>query len=323
MTSAWPTDPPNPNAPHPEAGRGALYGLTAYLLWGFFPLYFHALGPSGPLEVLAHRIVWSLLFCIVVLVIGRRWAWLRPLLARRKLLVGLTVAALVLAINWGVYVGAVLAGHTSEAALGYFLNPLLTVALGVVILGEPLRRLQWVAVAIGAVAAGYLTVVGGSLPWIALTLASSFALYGLIKKRVGASLPALHGLTVETAALFPVALVLLWMVSQGADLASTGGQQQAGSTFLGFGGWHTTLLLLTGPVTAIPLLLFASAARRVPLVTIGLLQFLTPVMQLLCSLILAETISAARWVGFAIVWLALAVLSVDSWRARMPSARRP
>lgn len=327
MTSASPADPPNPSAPHlsphPEASRGALYGLTAYLLWGFFPLYFHALGPSGPLEVLAHRIVWSLLFCIVVLIIGRRWAWLRPLLARRKLLVGLTVAALVLAINWGVYVGAVLAGHTSEAALGYFLNPLLTVALGVVIIGEPLRRLQWVAVGIGAVAAGYLTVVGGTLPWIALTLASSFALYGLIKKRVGATLPALHGLTVETAALFPVALVLLWMVSQGADLASTGGQQQAGSTFLGFGGWHTTLLLLTGPVTAIPLLLFASAARRVPLVTIGLLQFITPVMQLLCSLILGERISAARWVGFAIVWLALAVLSVDSWRARTPSARRP
>ncbi len=334
MTAASPADPlppnqpnpPNPSSaanppsaagePHPEAGRGALFGLTAYLLWGFFPLYFHALGPSGPLEVLAHRILWSLLFCLVVLLIGRRWAWLRPLLARRKLLVGLTVAALVLAVNWGVYVGAVMAGHTSEAALGYFLNPLLTVALGVVILGEPLRRLQWVAVAIGAVAAAYLTIVGGKVPWIALTLAASFALYGLIKKRVGASLPALHGLTVETAALFPVALVLLWLVGQGADLASTAGQQVSGATFLGFGGWHTTLLVLTGPVTAVPLLLFASAARRVPLVTIGLLQFITPVMQLLCSLILGETITPARWVGFAIVWVALAVLSVDSLRAR-------
>ena len=169
---------------------------------------------------------------------------------------------------------------------------------------------------IGALAAAYLTVVGGRVPWIALTLAVSFALYGLIKKRVGASLPALHGLTIETAALLPVAGVLLWLVSHGADLASTSGQQQPGATFLGFGGWHTALLLLTGPVTAIPLLLFASAARRVPLVTIGLLQFMTPVMQLLCSLILGETITAARWVGFGIVWVALAVLSVDSWRAR-------
>ncbi|MEI2648324.1 MAG: EamA family transporter RarD [Dermatophilaceae bacterium] len=200
MTQPPPDTPAQPSAtspslPHPEAARGALYGLAAYLLWGFFPLYFHALGPSGPLEVLAHRILWSLLFCLVVLVVGRRWQWLRPLLARRKLLLGLTLAALVLALNWGVYVGAVMAGHTSEAALGYFLNPLLTVALGVVILGEPLRRLQWVAVGIGALAAAYLTVVGGRVPWIALTLAVSFALYGLIKKRVGASLPALHGLT--------------------------------------------------------------------------------------------------------------------------------
>ena len=320
MTQPPPDTPAQPSAtspslPHPEAARGALYGLAAYLLWGFFPLYFHALGPSGPLEVLAHRILWSLLFCLVVLVVGRRWQWLRPLLARRKLLLGLTLAALVLALNWGVYVGAVMAGHTSEAALGYFLNPLLTVALGVVILGEPLRRLQWVAVGIGALAAAYLTVVGGRVPWIALTLAVSFALYGLIKKRVGASLSALHGLTIETAALLPVAGVLLWLVSHGADLASTSGQQQPGATFLGFGGWHTALLLLTGPVTAIPLLLFASAARRVPLVTIGLLQFMTPVMQLLCSLILGEIITAARWVGFGIVWIALAVLSVDSWRA--------
>ncbi|HOF64660.1 MAG TPA: EamA family transporter RarD, partial [Dermatophilaceae bacterium] len=194
---------------------GSLMGLGAYLLWGLFPLYFHAMAPSGPLEVLANRIGWSLLFCLLVLGVGRQWEWLRPLLRRRRLIAGLTAAALVLALNWGVYVAAVMSGHTSEAALGYFLNPLITVALGVVILKEPLRRLQWVAIGIGAVAAAYLTIAGGRPPWVALTLAVSFALYGLVKKRVGASLPAMHGLTVETAVLMPVAIALLVAIGLG------------------------------------------------------------------------------------------------------------
>lgn len=287
---------------------GSLMGLGAYLLWGLFPLYFHAMAPSGPLEVLANRIVWSLLFCLLILGMRRQWEWVRPLLRRRRLIAGLTAAALVLALNWGVYVAAVMSGHTSDAALGYFLNPLITVALGVVILKEPLRRLQWIAIAIGAVAAIYLTMAGGRPPWVALTLAVSFALYGLVKKRVGLSLPAMHGLTIETAVLMPVALALLVAIGLGVG--------DTPMTFAGHGAWHTTLLVLTGPVTAIPLLLFAAAARRVPLVTIGLLQFVTPVMQLLCSLILGEVITAARWAGFALVWLALIVLSVDSWRAR-------
>ncbi len=292
-----------------ELRRGALFGSVAYLLWGFFPLYFHALTPATPLEILAHRIIWSLVVCLLILAWQRDLSWLRPLLAKPALLAGLAAAAGTVAINWGVYVGAVVGGHTRDAALGYFLNPLITVALGVVVLREPLRRLQWVAVGIGLVAAAYLTLASGQVPIIALTLAVSFALYGLLKKRLGASLPALHGLTVETAVLLPVALLLL------GPLAAVGG------THSGIGSPSQAVgLMLTGPVTAIPLLLFAAAARRVPLVTIGLLQFLTPVMQLVCSLLLGEVVSSAQWVGFVIVWVALAVLTTDSLLQRQRSA---
>ena len=281
--------------PGSEVRRGALFGTAAYMLWGFFPLYFHGLSPATPLEVLAHRILWSLFFCLIILAWRRDVTWVRPLFARPRLLAGLTAAALLVAINWGVYVAAVLSGHTRDAALGYFLNPLITVALGVVLLREPLRRLQWMAVAIGLVAA--VPAV------IALTLAVTFALYGLLKKRIGASLGALHGLTIETAVLLPIALLLL------GPLSGLGG------THAGFGSvGQAAGLILTGPITAIPLLLFAAAARRVPLVTIGLLQFLTPVMQLLCGLLLGEVVTPTQWVGFVIVWVALGVLTVDSLR---------
>lgn len=291
-----------------ELRRGALFGSAAYLLWGFFPLYFHGLSPATPLEILAHRILWSLVLCLLVLAWRRDFSWVRPVLARPTLVLGLAAAALVVALNWGVYVAAVVSGHTRDAALGYFLNPLITVALGVVVLGEPLRRLQWVAVAIGLVAAAYLTVVGGQVPIIALTLAVSFALYGLLKKRLGASLDALHGLTVETAVLLPGAVLLL------GPLSGLGGTHEGFGSPAQFAG-----LVLTGPITAVPLLLFAAAARRVPLVTIGLLQFLTPVMQLVCSLLLGEVVSAAQWVGFVIVWVALAVLTTDSLIQRQRS----
>lgn len=282
--------------------RGATYGFAAYLLWGLFPLYFHALAPAGAWEILAHRIVWTLVLCLVVLLVRRDWQWIGPLLHRRRFVGGIALAAVFLAVNWTIYVAAVGSGHVTEAALGYFLNPLVTVGLGVVVLGERLRVLQWVAVGFGLAAAVYLGVNGGSIPWIPLALAVSFALYGLSKKRIGATLPALQGLTVETVVLTPVAIgLVVWLGVTGTQTFTTAQPS------------HPTLLVLSGVVTAIPLLLFAAAARRVPLVTIGLLQFITPVMQLLCGvLLLGEQMTTARWVGFGVVWLALAILSVDS-----------
>lgn len=281
--------------------RGTAYGFLAYGIWGSFPLYFHALKPAGAWEILAHRIVWTFVICAAVLTALRDWAWVRPTLRHRRLAVGLALAATFIAANWVIYVIAVLSGHTYEAALGYFLNPIVTVALGVVVLGERLRRLQWIAVSVGAVAAAYLTLAGGSFPWIALSLASSFGMYGLLKKRVGASLTAMQSLFAETAVLVPAALVILAVVA-------ARGQQTYGS-----GGVHTTLLTAAGVVTAIPLLLFAAAARRIPLVTVGLIQFITPVLQLLVGvLVLNEHVTGQLWAGFGIVWLALVLLSTDS-----------
>ena len=299
------TQPPAAASADAELRKGTLYGVAAYAIWGTFPLYFHALKPSGPWEILAHRIVWTLVFCGLILTIRRDWGWMRATLRNPRLLGGLTVAALVIAVNWVVYILAVVSGRTYEAALGYFLNPIVTVGLGVLVLGERLRRLQWAAVGVGALAAIYLTVAGGVVPWIPVVLAASFATYGLVKKRVGASLAAMQSLAAETIVLAPVAVgILAWL-----EVASA-------PTLGRHGGVHTGLLLSAGIVTAIPLLFFAAAARRVPLVTIGLLQFMTPVLQLLCGvLLLGEHVAPALWVGFGIVWVALALLTLDSLRS--------
>ena len=287
-----------------QARRGTAYGVLAYGVWGVFPLYFHALKPAGAWEILAHRIAWTMLLCLILLAVRKDWAWLRPTLADRRLSLGLVAAALLIAANWVIYVVAVLAGHTYEAALGYFLNPLVTVALGVVLLGERLRRAQWIAVGIGAAAFLYLAVAGGGFPIVAISLALSFGLYGLLKKRVGVALDPWHSLFAETAILLPAAAVILLIVAERGD-----------ATF-GTGAWHTTLLAMAGLVTAIPLLLFAAAAQRVPLVTMGLIQFMTPVMQLIVGvLLLNEHVTSSSWVGFGIVWIALVILSVDSLRA--------
>jgi chloramphenicol-sensitive protein RarD len=291
--------------------RGTVYGFLAYAIWGVFPLYFHALKPAGAWEILAHRIVWTLVFCAAILLVRRDLAWTRQLVDRPRLAAGVTVAALLIAANWVIYVAAVTSGHTTEAALGYFLNPIVTVALGVLVLRERLRPLQWAAVAVGLVAGVYLSVVGGQFPLVALSLAFSFAAYGLVKKKLGASLDAMHSLAAETAVLVPVALVVLVL------LAVNGA-----TTFTDDAPLHPVLLLLAGVVTAVPLLLFAAAARRIPLTTVGLLQFVTPVLQLLCGvLLLGEHMSAARWTGFAIVWVALLLLSVDML-ANRPGRRR-
>ncbi len=287
-----------------EERAGTAYGLLAYGLWGLFPLFFVALRPAGSWEILGHRVVWTFVVCAVVLLIRRDLAWARRLRSPR-LAAAVVAAALLIATNWVIYVFSVLSDRTYEAALGYFLNPLVTVALGVVVLRERLRPLRWAAVGVGVVAAVVLTVGGGSFPWISLSLAVTFGLYGLVKKQVGARLDAMHSLAAETAVLMPIALLILGLV------AAHGGQ-----TFL-HGGQHTALLLSAGPVTAAPLLLFAAAARRIPLVTVGLIQFITPVLQLLCGVVLLhEHVASGLWVGFAIVWVALLLLSVDSLVSR-------
>ena len=288
-----------------EVRRGTAYGFLAYGIWGLFPLYFAALEPSGAWEILAHRILWTLAVCALVLLVRRDFAWIRPFVSRRRLVVGISAAAFLIAANWVIYVLAVLTGRTYEAALGYFLNPIVTVALGVRVLGERLRPLQWAAVAVGATASVYLAVAGGVIPWIPLSLAVSFGLYGLVKKKVGASLDAMHSLAAETAVLAPVAVVVLVVLAA-----------QDAMTFAGHGAAHTTLLVLAGVVTAVPLLLFAAAARRIPLVTVGLIQFITPLLQLVVGVVLLdEQVSGRLWIGFGVVWVALALLTVDSLRA--------
>lgn len=290
---------------------GTIYGLGAYMLWGAMPFYFLSLAPSGAWEILLHRILWSAALCCVVLVVMRQ---ARPLLAALRdprRLAGVTLAGLLIAANWTIYLIAVTSGHVTDAALGYFLNPLVSVALGLLELRESISRRQATAVAIGAAGGLYLSVATGSVPWIALGLAFSFGTYGLVKKRLGAQLTAIQSLTAETVVLAPfAALACAWLVTAGA------------STFGSHGPAHALLLASTGVVTAVPLLMFAAAARRVTLVAIGLMQFVAPVLQFLSGLALGEPMSAARWTGFAIVWVALVVLVVDVLGQSVPS-RRP
>ena len=290
---------------NPEARRGVLYGIGAYGLWGVFPLYFRLLERSGALEVVLHRVLWSLLVCLAVVAAVRGWAELRAVLGAPRHVVTLGVGAVLLALNWGVYIYAVNSGQVVEASLGYYINPLVTVLLGVLVLRERLRHLQWVAVGVGALAVAVLTAAYGRPPFIALTLALSFGLYGLIKNRVGASVGALASLTTETVVLAPVA-------AAGLVLFEMGGQGHFGDN----PPWQGLLLASVGVATVVPLLFFAAAARRVPLSTIGLLQYLTPTLQLLCGVVLlGEHMSPARWAGFALVWVALVVLTADTVRA--------
>src|SRR3954464_6518859 len=288
-----------------SGSKGVLYGIGAYGLWGVFPLYFRLLESSGAVEVVVHRVLWSLLVCGVVVAAIHGWSDLRETLATPRRVVPLGVGAALLALNWGVYVYAVNSGQVVEASLGYYINPLVTVLLGVLVLRERLRPWQGTAVGIATLAVAVLTVAHGKPPLIALTLAVSFGLYGLIKNRVGANVGALASLTTETLVLAPVAAALLvWLEVRGEGH---------------FGDdppWQGLLLASVGVATVVPLLFFAAAARRVPLSTIGLLQYLTPTLQLLCGvLLLGEHMSAPRWGGFALVWVALIVLTADTVRA--------
>ena len=292
-----------------EQRRGFLFGVAAYGLWGLFPLYWPLLRPAGAVEILAHRIVWSAVFVVGLLVLRRRTGNLRLVLANRRSRLALGGAAVVIAVNWGTYIWGVNNGHVVETSLGYFVNPIVTVLLGVLVLHERLRSVQWAAVGLGFVAVVVLTVEYGRPPWVALTLAFSFGTYGLAKKT--ANVGAVEELSIETLALFPLALAYLAVLQTGG--ASTFGQ---------FGVGHTLLVLGTGVVTAIPLLFFGAAATRVSLSTIGLLQYLAPVIQFaLGLLVFHEPMSTARWVGFTLVWLALALLTAESLAHRRRQLR--
>ncbi|MFG1883796.1 EamA family transporter RarD [Micromonospora sp. NPDC049102] len=290
---------------------GYLYGIGAYLLWGFFPLYFKLLRPTGPLEILAHRIVWSVLFVALLLGALRNIGFLRALLRRRGAVAGIVAAAALIAVNWGTYIYGVSSDRVVETALGYFINPLVVVLLGVTVLRERLRTAQWVALGVGAAAVAVLAVDYGRLPWLALTLAFSFAGYGLIKKRLG--LPAAEGLFVESAVLaLPALGYLAWLSRNG------------GLTFGHVSAGHTALLVLAGVATAIPLLLFAGAANRLPLTGLGMIQYLAPILQLACGvLIFHEPMPPARIAGFALVWLALVVFTADAIRQARRSRSTP
>jgi len=281
--------------------KGLLFGLTAYLLWGLFPLYWPLLEPAGAVEILANRIVWSLAVVAAILLVLRRHSWIRPLLADRRRVAILALAAATIALNWGLYIYGVNSGRVVETSLGYFINPLVTIVFGVVLLHEALRGWQWAAVGLGAVAVVVLTVDYGHPPWIALTLAFSFATYGLIKKTLG--MDPLESLAAETTLLFVPALVLL----VGINLASN-------ATMVNQGAGHFALLASTGVVTAVPLLCFGAAAIRVPLVWLGLMQYLTPTMQFAIGVgLYNEPMPTSRWIGFALVWSALALIAVEGF----------
>jgi len=290
---------------------GVAYALGAYLLWGLFPLYFKALKQVPPLQILAHRMVWSLLLLLLILLVRRRWAWLRALAERPAILGRFAASALLLAYNWGMYIWAINNGHVVDASLGYYINPLMSVVVGALVLSERLRPAQWIAVAVAAAGVTLMTVQAGRLPWIALTLALSFALYGLLRKT--APLGSLEGLALETAVLFPLAASFLaWEGSRGAD------------AFV-HGGWGLRLLLAAaGPVTAIPLLLFAAAARRIPLSLLGILQYSMPTVVLALGVWLYhEPFGAGRAYGFGLVWAGVAVYLADAlWRLRSARYRQ-
>jgi len=282
--------------------RGIALGVAAYLLWGVFPAFFHLLGAAAPTEILAHRVLWTLVLMAVILSVVRGWGALRSLPPRVWAMI--TAAAALIAVNWGLFIYATTVGHVVEVALGYYIGPLVSVLIGVVVLRERLRLLQWVAVGIATAAVLVIAVGDHRVPWLGLGLAVSFATYGLIKKTV--PLPATASLTAEGVVLAPLAAAYLVFL----QLAGT-------ATLTGHGAGHVALLVLTGPVTAVPLLLFGAAARRIPLTTLGTLQYLAPTLQFLLGVVVyGEVMPAERWVGFGLVWVALVVFTVDLVRSR-------
>lgn len=292
-----------PPAPHHHK-VGLIAGVSAYVMWGFLPLYFKTIETASAVEVVADRVIFSLILCALLLTVLRSWSSFWKAFTNPKVTFTLAGASLLIAGNWLTYTFAVLSGHTAEASLGYFINPLVSTALGVLVLRERLSRLQWVAVGIGLVAVAVLSVAYGQLPWISLVLAFSFGLYGLVKNRVGRQVGALEGLTTETAWLTPIAAVVVGIMAGQGTLTLF--QQGAG---------HFWLLAASGVATALPLLAFAAAAARLPLTTVAMLQYIAPLMLFIIAVfVFHEPMPPERWVGFCLVWAAVVVLIIDALR---------
>jgi chloramphenicol-sensitive protein RarD len=277
---------------------GLLFGVSAYTLWGLFPIYWPLLEPANPVEIVSHRAVWTLVFCFIILWLTKTLKSTLALLKRPKIVAGLFLGSILISINWIIYIYAATSGHVVEASLGYYINPIVVIATGVLILKEKLRPLQWVSVGVATLGVAVLTLDYGRLPWIALGLAFSWGGYGLVKKQLG--LGALEGLSIETLISSGAYLAyLIWLGNQG--------EGQFGVS------WKITLLFIGGgAVTAIPLLLFNGATNRLPLTLIGLLQYITPTIQFSIGVwYFNEDMPAARWIGFVIIWIALVALAID------------
>ena len=284
---------------------GVVYATAAYVLWGVFPLYLKTLRGVPPPEILAHRMTWSLLVCALLLAVLRRWRWVTDLASRPRVLAAFVLSANLVAANWGIYIWAVNADRLIDASLGYFINPLVNVCIGALILREHLRRAQWTAVAIAACGVVWLTWVAGQMPWIGLTIALTWGAYGLLRKT--AALGAIEGLALETALLFPFALAYLgWLAAHGQSAFVSGTVSTQ---------W---LLAAAGPATAIPLLLFAAGARRITFIQLGILQYIAPTLQLLLGVWLYhEPFAPARALGFGLIWIALAIFTFEGlWQFR-------
>jgi len=278
---------------------GILSAALAFFCWGLFPLYFHALQAVPPLQILAHRMLWSLLFLLIVLTVRRQWAWL-AIVRKPRIVASFVASAFLLSANWLVYIWSVNNGHVIEASLGYFINPLVNIMFGFFLLKERLRPAQWGAIAVAALGVAWLTWQAGTVPWIALVLAASFGGYGLMRKT--AALGALEGLSFETMVLFPLAAAYVgWLTWHGQN------------AFINTPSDSTRVLLVAaGPLTAVPLLLFASGARKIPLSVLGLLQYLSPTLQFLLGVwVFHEAFSMERLVGFAVIWTALALYATE------------
>lgn len=309
-----PAQPAPAHDAHDARGRGLgfLQAFLAYGMWGVLVLYFALLAPATPLEVIGWRVVLSVLVAGLGLVLTRRWGEFTALLRDRRAVVTFAIAGVLVACNWLSFVWAVSLGHGLEASLGYYINPLVAVVLGMLVLGERMRPLQWAAIGIAAIAVAVLASALGRVPWLGLAMATSFGLYGLVKKRAAGKVPALAGIMLETTMILPIGIACL------AFVATAGGGIVTGTV----SGWHTLAMMLAGLITTVPLILYASAARHLRLFELGIMQYLAPsIMFALAVLVFHEEMSAERWIGFALVWASLVVFTFDAVRAARRSRR--